>query len=327
MNLAPLKALAARGRMAPRVGAIAAACWPALATAQLAVIDAHSQFDHEVPPQHVIKTLQEAGVQRVLLATRGRVEAQRLTGLARQHPGCVLPMVRTKSNAYAQGSKGYYRQLEEQLAEPAFQAMAEIILTHNQKGTRAEEVYLPAASPQAQAAITAAQAHQWPVVLHYEFRWIAQEMGAAELQSKLAELRDLLRTLAPLPVGLTHVAQLDAAQARALLQAHPNLFLLLSHANSLINDGSKQPWTNVVQDGAIDSAWKALMQQYPRQFVLALDNVFAEHWSSLYAQQLALWRQALGALAPELARAIAHDNAVRIYRLAPVSPGCTAPGS
>ena len=313
---------------APWLGAVALSlvCLPTLAAAPLPVIDAHSQFDHEISPQHLIQTLQAAGVQRVLLATRGRAEVPTLTALARQHPGCVVPMVRTKSNAYAQANKGYYRQLEEQLAEPAFQAMAEIILAHNQKGDRAEAVYLPAASPQAQAAITAAQARQWPVVLHYEFRWIAQEMGAAELQARLAELRGVLRALAPLPVGLTHVAQLDAAQARVLLQEHPNLYLLLSHANSLVNEGSKQPWTNVVQDGAMDPAWKALMQQYPRQFVLALDNVFPEHWGRLYAQQVALWRQALAALAPELARAIAHDNAVRIYRLGPAAAECVAPG-
>lgn len=302
---------------------IALAWLPAMAAAQLPVIDAHSQFDHTISPQHLVKTLREADVQRVLLATRGRAELQTLTGLARQHPGCVVPMVRSKSNAYTQGTKGYYRQLEEQLAEPEFKAMAELILTHNQKGNRADEVYLPAAAPQVQAAVGAAKARQWPVVLHYEFRWIAQELGAAELQAKLAELRSVLRSLAPLPVGLTHVAQLDAVQARALLQEHPNLFLLLSHANSLINDGSKQPWTNVVESGVIGAEWVALMQQYPRQFVLALDNVFPEHWSSLYAQQVALWRQALGALGPELARAIAHDNAVRIYRLEPAAQGCS----
>lgn len=302
--------------------ALLSAWLPLVAVAQLPIIDAHSQFDHEVPPQHVIKTLQAAGVKHVLLATRGRAEVKTLTDLALKHPGCVVPMVRTKSNAYAQGNKGYYRQLEEQLAEPLFQAMAEIILTHNQKGDRADEVYLPASSPQVQTAIAAAKSRQWPVVLHYEFRWIAQELGNSELQSKLSELRGVLRALAPLPVGLTHVAQLNADQARQLLHAHPNLFLMLSHANSLINDSSKQPWTNVVQSGALDPAWKALMQEYPGQFVLAFDNVFPEHWSDLYSRQVALWRQALAALPQDHARAIAHDNAIRIYRLGFAGQDC-----
>lgn len=301
-------------------------CLPVLAASQLPVIDAHSQFDHDISSQHVIRTLQAAGVKQVLLATRGRAEVKTLTALALQYSGCVVPMVRTKSNAYAQGNKGYYRQLEEQLAEPLFQAMAEIILTHNQKGDRADEVYLPASSPQVQTAIAAAKSRQWPVVLHYEFRWIAQELGNSELQSKLSELRGVLRALAPLPVGLTHVAQLNADQARQLLQTHPNLFLMLSHANSLINDSSKQPWTNVVQNGALEPSWKALMQEYPGQFVLAFDNVFPEHWSDMYSRQVALWRQALAELPPTHARAIAHDNAIRIYRLGPAGQGCPTTG-
>lgn len=301
-------------------------CMPLSVASELPVIDAHSQFDHEISPQRVISTLQAAGVRKVLLATRGRAEIKTLTNLARKHPGCVIPMVRTKSTAYALGNKGYYRQLEEQLAEPLFRAMAEIILTHNQKGDRAEEVYLPASSPQVEAAISAGKARQWPVVLHYEFRWIAQELGKSELQSKLNELQSVLRMLAPVPVGLTHVAQLDSEQARLLLQAHPNLFLLLSHANSLINDSSKQPWTNIVQGGSLDPAWKALMLEYPGQFVLAFDNVFPEHWSELYARQVTIWRQALAELPPNLAGSIAHDNAVRIYRLDSVGQICPSSG-
>jgi hypothetical protein len=71
--------------------------FPALAAAQaLPLVDAHSQFDHNTPGAQVIEHAARAGVSQVLLSGRGGADAAALLALAQKHPGCVVPMVRTK---------------------------------------------------------------------------------------------------------------------------------------------------------------------------------------------------------------------------------------
>ena len=293
----------------------------------LPLIDAHSQFDDEVPADRVIDALARAGVAKVILSARGQVQPATLAELGAAYPECILPAVRTKSRAFDQNRPGYYRQLNEQLGNPAFKAMSEIILVHAPKGDRAPEVNLEARVPQVQEAIRQAIAKGWPVILHYEFRWLARYYGAEARDRRMAELTALLGEHPDHPFGLIHMGQLDAAVAAELLAAHANLFLLTSHANPVVTRKSAQPWTDMFVGDDIAPDWAALMQHYPDRFVLAIDNVWPEHWTDLYARQMALWRQALAKLPDPVAQAVAHGNAQRLWKLQPAtaSQGCAAP--
>lgn len=297
------------------------ACAQASGSQLLPVIDAHSQFDGEVSSAQIMSTLREAGVSRVMLATRGLASEESLLAMARSKPGCVVPMVRTKGQPYAENRPSYHRQLNSQLEQTGYGAMAEIILAHAQKGKRAEQVYLPTNAPQVLAALKGARARNWPLILHYEMRWIAKDMGTSELQNRFAELDSLLRTYEDHPIGLIHMAQMDLSQVRDLLQRHKNLFFLLSHSNPLITDESKQPWTKLFQGDSLAPDWAALIQAYPDRFVLAIDNVWPEHWTSLYARQVQLWRSALLELGQTTAESVAYRNAVRLYRLPNLETG------
>jgi hypothetical protein len=297
------------------------ACPQTKAAEQLPIIDAHSQFDEKVSPAEVMSTLREAGVSRVLLATRGQTSEESLLAMSLAQPGCVIPMVRTKGQSYAENKPGYYRQLSKQLEQPGYGAMAEVILAHAQKGKRAEQVYLPMNAPQVEAALKGARARNWPVILHYEMRWIAKDLGTAELQKRMEELESILRTHGDQPIGLIHMAQMDLSQVSDLLQRHKNLFFLLSHSNPLTTDDSKQPWTNVFQGSSIATEWAALIQTYPDRFVLAIDNVWPEHWTKLYSDQIKLWRSALLELGRTSAEAVAYRNALRIYGLPSLDAG------
>ena len=69
-------------------------------------------------------------------------------------------------------------------------------------------------------------------------------------------------------------------------------------------------------DGDYLSAdWKQLIVKYPDRFILGFDNVYVEHWGQFYLDQVALWREALKELPVEVAHAIAHGNAERLWRL------------
>lgn len=287
----------------------------------LPIIDAHSQFDDDTPVAKVIQQAARAGVTQVILSARGGASMDDVLDLAAKHPGCVIPSVRTKGRAYAANERGYYKQLDEQLKAPQFRAMSEIIVAHAQKGKGAPEVNLAVSSPQVTEAIARAIAKGWPVVLHYELRWYARAYGPDARASRMAELRSLLARHPEHPFALIHVAQLDALEAGELLAAHPNLVFLTSHANPITGRASRQPWSNMFAGDELAPEWSALMLRYPERFVLAFDNVWPEHWSDKYAQQVKLWRHALGKLPAEVAHAVAHRNAERLWKLAPADAG------
>lgn len=287
----------------------------------LPIIDAHSQIDENVPVAQVLEFAARAGVTQVLLSARGRVTTAQVLDLGSTHPVCIVPSVRTKGRAFDENRPGYYTLLDEQFKEPAFRAMSEIILVHAPKGRRAPEVNVAADTPQVKEAIRRAIAKGWPIVLHYEFRWLTSAYGTGARARRMAELKSLVSQHPQHRFALIHMGQLDASDAADLLAAHSNLVFLTSHANTLVVDESRQPWTNMFADGDLAPEWSALLLRHPDRFVLAFDNVWPEHWSEKYVKQVELWRKALGKLPVAVAHAVAHGNAERLWKLAPAREG------
>lgn len=288
----------------------------------LPVIDAHSQFDEHTPVEKVTEYAARAGVTRVLLSTRGRATTQQVLDLAATHPACIVPSVRTKGG----GRGNYYGMLDEQFREPAFKAMSEIILAHAAKGRRVPEVYVAADTPQVKEAMRRAMEKGWPIILHYEFRWLTTAHGSEARAKRMAELKGLLARYPQHPFALIHMGQLDPGDADSLLAAHANLFFLTSHANPIVASESRQPWTDMFAGDELAADWKSLVLRHPDRFVLTIDNVWPEHWSEKYVQQVELWRKALGKLPAEVAHAVAHRNAERLWKLpsATAGSGCAA---
>jgi hypothetical protein len=287
----------------------------------LPIIDAHSQFDENAPVAQLMEYAARAGITQVLLSARGRVTTAQILDLGSTYPDCVVPSVRTKGRAFDENRPGYYTLLDEQFKEPAFRAISEIILVHAPKGKRAPEVNVAANTPQVKEALNRAFAKGWPVVLHYEFRWLTSAYGSGVRAQRMAELKSLLGQHPQHQFALIHMAQLDASDASELLTAHPNLVFLTSHANPLTVNESAQPWTNMFAHRELAPEWKALVLRHPERFVLAFDNVWPEHWSEKYVQQVELWREALGKLPTAVAHAVAHGNAERLWKLAPAMAG------
>ena len=291
------------------------------ATNDLPFIDAHSQFDDGLPVSQVLQFAARAGVSQILLSARGRVTTGQVLELAAANPTCIVPSLRTKGRGFDENRPSYYKMLDQQFKAPAFKAMSEIILVHAPKGTRAPEVNVAASEPQVIEVMERAFAKGWPVVLHYEFRWLAKAYGTKAWAARMVELKSLVSQYPQQQFALIHMAQLDPPEAGALLAAHPNLVFLTSHANTLVLLDSNQPWTNMFDGQALSPEWKALLLRYPDRFVFAIDNVWPEHWSEKYVRQVEFWRNALNKLPNEVAHAIAHGNAERLWGLAPAKAG------
>ena len=97
-----------------------------------------------------------------------------------------------------------------------------------------------------------------------------------------------------------------------------HIHFMTSRSNSLSVKESKQPWVNMFKGNRLSPEWTKLMKEYPDRFVLAFDNVWPEDWSDFYLKQVRLWHTALSQLPENVAHAIAHENAERLWKLDPL---------
>ncbi|MBA7708089.1 hypothetical protein ES703_116976 [subsurface metagenome] len=131
----------------------------------------------------------------------------------------------------------------------------------------------------------------------------------------MTELEALLIRYPEHPFVLIHMGQLNHIAVRQLIEAHENIYFITSHSNPIAASESGQPWTNMFDGDYLSADWKQLIVKYPDRFILGFDNVYVEHWGQFYLDQVALWREASKELPVEVAHALAHGNAERLWRL------------
>ena len=129
----------------------------------------------------------------------------------------------------------------------------------------------------------------------------------------------LLRDNRGMAFPLIHMAQLEAPEVARLIDAHPNVYFMTSHANPVTVRKSRQPWINMFAGDKLKPVWRDLLIRHAERFILNFDNVWPEHWGTHYLEQVALWRRALATLPRAVAHKVAHQNAERLWKLPPVS--------
>ena len=107
------------------------------------------------------------------------------------------------------------------------------------------------------------------------------------------------------------------AEVRRLIKNHKNIYFLTAHTNPFIIRHSNQPWVNIFKGETLAPDWKELLSQYPGTFIFALDNVWDRHWKEFYLDQIKYWRKAMADLPPDIAHAVAHGNAERLWGIRP----------
>jgi predicted TIM-barrel fold metal-dependent hydrolase len=288
-----------------------------VSASELYFIDAHSQLDHTLDnPDLVIQRMDEAGVYRTILAARAKRQPEDIADFADRYPQRIVPAVRTKSGAYNADNPKYFKKMNNQLRDSRFKAMAEILLYHAQKGDKAPEVMVYPDDPRVEFALNAAIDHNWPFVIHIEFA----SLQGKQRQQFMQGMKTLLAENSQHPILLNHLGQLSASELAPLLRQHKNFHVLTAHANPVIIQNSNQPWSNMFDGKTLSAEWRELVIRHPKQFVFALDNVWERHWREFYSEQMAYWKSAMANLPDEVAHAVSHGNAERLWRLA-LKPG------
>lgn len=282
----------------------------------LPIIDAHSQANQKIELEEILALMDEAGVSRTILSSWGGRRSKDLTAFAKRHPHRITPALRTKGGIYRSNKLGKYKRfLDRQAASPWFGAMGEVLLYHAKKEVGGEGSYslqvVPPNDPRVGAALALALKRQWPFVAHIEFAEAGADRGVF-----MAKLEDMLRANLVHPFALIHMGQLEAKEAGRLIDDHPNVYFITSHATPDFAR-SGYAFTNMFDGHDLAAQWKALIVRHKDRFVLGFDNVFARNWRNSYVQQVRLWRGALSKLPADVAHAVAHENAERLWRLPP----------
>jgi predicted TIM-barrel fold metal-dependent hydrolase len=288
-------------------------CLPVAEAGDLYFVDAHSQFDTNVYAALIIKRMDEGGVYKTILASRGDRKPGEAADLAEQYPGRIVASIRTKGRQYINGSKIYYQKLKKRVRSGRFSAIAELLVFHAQKGNKAERVQVAVNDKRVLKTLEYAKERGWPLVLHIEFA----SLPGDERDEYMAGLNRLLNDNPDYPFALAHMGQLPPEQVGALIKAHNNIYFLTSHADPVSDANSKQPWTNMIEHDKFKAPWKTLITQHPDRFVFAIDNVWDWQWKITYLKHIKLWRSALAELPETVANAVAHGNAERLWHLEP----------
>ena len=146
-------------------------------------------------------------------------------------------------------------------------------------------------------------------------------MESASLVSQkkllLQSLERLLNQHPGQPFILCQLGQPASNRLPRLIERYNNIYFHTGWTNPVALKNSNQPWVNVFYGQRLAPEWRELFTLSPERFVFALDNVFAEHWSSLYVKQMEYWQKALTELPPQAAHLIAHGNAERLWHISP----------
>jgi len=235
---------------------------PARLSAQqrLPIIDAHSQLEHEIAPEQIIRLMDQAQVSRTILSARRKTTINDMIMMARKYPGRITAAVRIKGGAYQDKPVAAFKKfLAGQLQHPEFAAMAEVLMYHarktDQKGrTIAPEVAFPPGGAKPAAALDVALSKGWPFIIHIEFA----SLGAQRAEY-MAGMESMLRAHPEHPFLLIHMGQLGPEEAARLLVAHPNFHLIPAHATPVTLAESREPWTPMFDGGVLSAPWRELI--------------------------------------------------------------------
>jgi predicted TIM-barrel fold metal-dependent hydrolase len=279
----------------------------------LYLVDAHSQMARGLNPDVIVPLMDKAGVWHTILSARNDRNPSDVADFAAANPDRITAAVRTKGRAFNDNTSKYAQLLEGQLKVPVFKAMAEVILYHAEKGRKAPEIKVSSTAPQTRTTLTKTIERGWPFIAHYEFA--AAGWGKDKI---MTDFEAMAHEYPDHPFVLIHMGQLDADEAGRLIVGHPNVYFITSHANPVsIAKNPGQPWSRLFEGDGLAPPWRALIEAHPDRFVLGFDNVWPEYWGDFYLKQVEVWRKALAALPPEVARAVAHGNAERLWNLTP----------
>tara|TARA_B100000780_G_C21033383_1_gene414408 strand:+ start:69 stop:1067 length:999 start_codon:yes stop_codon:yes gene_type:complete len=294
-------------------------------------IDAHSQVGSLITDEQVSKQINDNDVDLTLLSIRGKhkTATQRyksIQGLTQNKTHYLIPTklrgFHSKNRPADVAIKGI-KTLKKQAIKNNinYVGFGEIIVQHaphNHSKLKYEGINNDLNSNRILRAIDIVLKDNKPVILHVE-------LNDYEKDSKkiLSQLVDLSKKHPNDNFLLMHMAQIEFSEAKFIINKTNNIHFITSHADNerqrkmKKNPGKgQQGWITLFdKNDNFQKRWLDLMNENPKRFVLALDNVWDGHWLRGYGKRIYMWRKALSFLNEDSAILIACGNANTYFKL------------
>lgn len=332
---------------------LAASC--AAATAQVpALIDVHMHFQvakGALPhgaADGAVQSMDRLGIARSLLmpppqvdtAQRGFHDLADLQAAVRSHPGrfallggsALNAMIHhTPADAVDEATRARFRQQALDYVKRGAVGFGEIAIVHlSLPAMGANHPYeaVPADHPLLLWLADIAAEQQLPVDLHFDL--VPETMPLPDaLRPNTANppqlepnIEAFKRLLAHNPkavfiwshVGFEPLLTRHPARVRQMLDSFPNL-----HMSFRLNRGAPRPAAALDPSGRVKPAWLTLIGDFPDRFMLGSDSFYGPGGSERGSTEEGLQnlRSLVEQLPSDVARQVARDNAIRVYRLQP----------
>lgn len=319
------------------------------------LVDTHSHLDHagslgnlEAALAAALADMDRLGVRLSVLLPPPQVaelrvvyECDDLQFAARKHPGRIAlvggggtlnPMIQsTAPDAVTEEKKQRFRALAEKALACGAKGFGEIAahhISHGRMGAQHPYEWVPPDHPLLLLLADLAAERNLPIDLHLDLVpadmprperpgfnpsnpavFKENQAGFERLLAHNRKARIVWAHAGTDPL-LTRTPELQ----RELLARHPNL-----HMSLRPGPGGPHPTFALDPRGTLKPAWLALLRDFPDRFMLGSDQFHPPYAAARRtpAEGYDNLRRLVEQLPPDLARAIAHENAERLYGLAP----------
>ncbi len=299
------------------------------------IFDAMTQFDERAPMSSGVEKARAEGVQKMAIFARSRkaLEENALETLVLQERAPDLLVVGAPKYFLHKGDLGadYTRSTVHALKKHRHPFIGEILFTHADKreGTQnaSGERYVDPTAPGVNAFLDAIKPFRVPLMTHFEvYAW---ERDWPRMSAMFARDRGQIFII-------PHMAFGSIAQAREILDTHPNVYLTISKKELTLkdippeDDGPMAGLTDDAKaaklgDGILDQClrlkpeWKDFLIAYQDRLLYATDAHKDFRWP-YYREIIQTFRRYAADLPEEAQRKIAYRNAERLYGVAVDAP-------
>ena len=294
-------------------------------------IDAHSQVGILISSEQVSMIINKNDVDLTLLSLRGKsgTVTQKYKTIQNLTLNKIRYLIPTKLKGFSRKNQNpdipikFIKNLKKEAINNNinYVGFGEIIVQHaphNHAKLKYEGINNDLNSNRILRAIDIVLSDNKPVILHVE-------LNDYEEDSKkiLNQLVDLSKKYPNDNFLLMHMAQIEFSEAKFIIDKTNNIHFITSHAdNERERQMKRKPgrgqmgWINLFdKNDNFQKKWLNLMNENPKRFVLALDNVWDRHWLKGYKERIYMWRKALASLKGDAALLIACGNANTYFKI------------
>lgn len=293
------------------------------------LIDAHSQKGKLISVEQLSEKINKTDVDFTLLSFRLKpskiktelLEIKQLTGNKVRY---LIPTKLFKFTQKTANSSKVVTRLRNLIKttkqnDMDYVGLGEIIVQHaphDHKRLKYDGINLDLNSKRISEAIDIVLKDNKPVILHVELN--DYETDSKKILNQLVTLSNKNPNNNFL---LMHMAQIEFSEAEFIIKNTKNIHFMTSHADNerrlqMKKKKGQQGWINLFdKDDKLQKKWIDLMNENPKRFVFALDNVWDYQWLRGYKKRVSMWRAALASLDKKSSILIACGNANEYFNL------------